>query len=362
MLKSLTRRVVLMLPYLLFSSIAFSQKVSEPFEFQFEGKTLRGLIEKPQTHPSKAIIILIPGYGRTNFVEGNWFSTLRNNLVASGLTVCFWDKAGCGKSEGEFNAQQPVENSANEAIAAIQIIKKLQIPGAEKIGLWGISRAGWICPLINEKWPIDFWISVSGTDDKENFGYLLKSNLLIAGKPEKEAERLFQAWQKGHKLFCTNARYERYLQAIQPLRQDSTCRRLFAYTNEPTITEKDRKDYETQQKLYTSKGYFDKKGGLWVYIDQFDKKLQKINCPVLALFGTNDSQIDWRKTKTLYEKTIGSSAEAKLTTKVFEKCNHSLQKCNTCGYQEDLSALNWSACEGYYEAMEAWLKEYRIVE
>lgn len=360
-IKSIVLKVVLLISWLLVAAISYGQKVAEPFEFQFEQKTLRGLIEKPLNHPSKAVIILIPGYGRTDFVAGNWFATLRNKLVACGLTVCFWDKSGCGKSDGEFNAQQPVENSADEAIAAIQAIKKLQIAGAEKIGLWGISRAGWICPLINEKWPIDFWISVSGTDDKENFGYLLKSNLIIAGKAEKEAERLFQAWKQGHKLFCTHAKYEHYLKAIQPLRQDSTCRRLFGYTNEPIITEKARADYQAQQKLYTSKGHYDKKSGLWVYIDQFDEKLRTINCPVLALFGANDSQIDWRKTKRLYEKTIGSGTKAKLTVKVFENCNHSLQKCNTCGYQENLSVFNWQACEGYYEAMEAWLKECKII-
>jgi len=360
--KLLTRPIVMLISCLLFISISYGQKLSEPFVFQFEGKTLRGLIEKPQNHESKALIILIPGYGKTDFVAGNWFGTLRNHLVASGLTVCFWDKAGCGQSEGEFNAQQPIENSADEAIAAIQEIKKLQIAGAEKIGLWGISRAGWICPLINEKWPIDFWISVSGTDDKENYGYLLQSNLLIAGKSEREAERLFQAWKKGHRLFCTQAKYERYLKAIKPLTQDSTCRKLFGYTNKPTITEKDRETYKANQKLYTSKGHFDKKSGLWVYIEQFDHTLLKINCPVLALFGANDSQIDWRKTKMLYEKTMGSLPDAKLSIKVFTQCNHSLQKCATCRYQEDLSAFNWQACDGYYEAMEAWLKAWKIIE
>ena len=95
--------------------------------------------------------------------------------MASGLTVCFWDKMGCGNSDGELNAQQPVENSANEVIAAIQEIKRLKISGPERIGLWGISRAGWIIPLINEQFPIDFWIPVSETDDKENFGYTNES-------------------------------------------------------------------------------------------------------------------------------------------------------------------------------------------
>ncbi|MFK8102621.1 MAG: CocE/NonD family hydrolase [Saprospiraceae bacterium] len=338
------------------------QKIATPFEFQFEEKTLRGLIEKPKDKKSTAIIILIPGYGKTNFVEGQWFSRLRDQLVATGLTVCFWDKMGCGNSDGVFNAQQPVENSAEEAIAAIRAIQTLNLPASNKIGLWGISRAGWICPLINAQFPIDFWISVSGTDDQENFGYLLAENLKIAGKQETEVEVLAQAWKEGHQLFCTQANFETYLKAIKPLSQDSTSRKLFGYKNETKITDAAREAYTLNQKTYTSKGHFDEESGLWVYLKDFDKILLEIKCPVLALFGANDSQVDWQKTKKLYEQTIGLDANSILTTKVFPQCNHSLQKCITCAYQEDLSASNWDACNGYYATMKAWLKDQGIIE
>jgi pimeloyl-ACP methyl ester carboxylesterase len=345
---------------LLITPILFGQKVSEPFEFQFENKTLRGVIEKPQDRPSTAIVIIIPGYGRTDFVEGGWFTTLRNKFVEAGLTVCCWDRMGCGKSEGVFDAGQPVKNSADEAVAAIQEIKRRKIPGADRIGLWGISRAGWICPLINEQYPIAFWISVSGTDDKENFGYLLKSNLLIAGKSEDEAERLYRAWMLGHKLFCTHGSYEDRQEAIRPLIQDSTSRRLFGYSLEPKNLQEARASYVKDVALYTSNGYFDQESGLWVYIKDLDTLLEKMRCPVLAIFGENDSQVDWRTTKKLYEGTIGSDPHAELTIKTFVHCGHGLQKCVTCGFKEDLSASNWEACDGYYETMIQWLSTHGI--
>ncbi|MGD1839977.1 MAG: alpha/beta hydrolase family protein [Thermonemataceae bacterium] len=351
-----------MITLLLVTPKAFSQTVSKPFEFQFEGKTLRGLIEKPQSQKSKAIVIIIPGYGKTNFVEGNWYSSLREKLISYGLTVVFWDKMGCGNSEGEFDINQPVENSADEAIAAILEIKKLEITGVNKIGFWGISRAGWIVPLINEQFPMDFWISVSGTDDKENFGYLLRSNLIIEGKDEEEANKLYEAWMLGHKIFSTQGKIKDYERTIRPLRLDSLSRKLFGYSNVSKITEEDRKEYLQEQKKYTSKGHFDVKSGLWAYIDDFDETLSKINCPVLALFGANDSQVDWRKTKKLYEETIGVNPSATLTTKVFENCNHVLQKCITCGWREDLPALTWQVCDNYYETMEAWLTKNKITE
>ncbi len=366
MLQQMTKRsisftTILVIVLLFLLPKAFSQTVSEPFEFKFENKILRGLIEKPQNKPSKAIVILIPGYGKTDFVEGNWYSTLRKKLVASGLTVVFWDKMGCGNSDGKFDSNQPVKNSADEGIAAIQKIKKLNIPGSEKIGFWGISRAGWIIPLINEQFPIDFWISVSGTDDKENFGYLLKSNLIIEGKNKEEAHELYKSWMLGHKLFCTQGNIEDYESAIRPLKLDSLSRKLFGYSNISKITQEDKEIYLQEQKQYTSKGHFDVESGLWVYIDDFDKILQKINAPVLALFGANDSQVDWRKTKKLYQETIGINPNSTLTTKVFQNCNHVLQQCVTCGWREDLSASKWQACDQYYETMISWLEQHKFI-
>ena len=338
------------------------QMVSEPFEFQFEGKTLRGLIEKPENQTSKAIILIIPGSGRTNFVEGKWFYNLRYHLVSLGLTVCLWDKQGCGKSDGTFDVLQPVRNSADEAIAAIQALQDRKVPGADKIGLWGLSRGGWICPLINEQFPIDFWISASGTDDKENFGYLVRSNLTIAGRSEEAVNQLYNAWRRGHRLFCTTKKYKQFYKAIRPLREDSLSQELFGYSAYSKTTKADQQDFLNDQEAYLKEGYFDKKSGLWTYVDQFDRLLMKVDCPVLALFGAQDSQVDWRKTKALYESTIGKKAGNQLTVQVFENCNHNMQKCVTCAFKEDLSALQWQACDGYYETMTTWLKDQRVID
>ncbi|MEL6624384.1 MAG: alpha/beta hydrolase [Bacteroidota bacterium] len=353
---------ILLLSFFCISCTAWGQKQSAPFEFQFEGKTLHGLIETPMEGSTDAIVIIIPGYGRTNFVEGGWYTRIRTKLVESGLTVVLWDKMGCGKSEGVFDAQQPVANSADEAVAAIKALKQQGIQGVDKIGLWGLSRAGWIAPLINSKYPIDFWISVSGTNDKENFGYLLKSNLIIEGKSEAEAERLYNAWMLAHKIYCTGGSYEEYFEARLPVLKDATCVKIMGYQPPLEMTEEGRQKHINSQKSYLAEGHFDEESGLWVYIDDFDQILEEIDCPVLAIFGENDSQVDWRLTKQLYEETIGKSEKADLITKVFPQCNHSLMKCKTCGYREDLSDTDWEVCDDYYKTMATWLKDKGIVK
>jgi len=354
-LKKNTR--VLIVIGMILTQFAYGQKKSEKFEFRFENKTFRGLIESPINEKPNAIIIIIPGDGKTDFVTGNWWAGVRDNFVSSGLSVCFWDKAGCGESDGDYEHNQSVQNSAQEAYKAIQELKKQEEYKNLKIGLWGISRGGFICPLIYELYPFDFWISVSGTDDKESFGYLLKSNLMIYGKSKKEALLLYESWMNGHKIFCAGGSFEDFYQATLPLMQDSLCQKLFGFS--PEITEEDKELYYSNQSQVID---FDNKSGLQIYVPDFQTTLSKINCPVLAIFGENDSQVDWRKTKELYEKTIGKATPPLLTVKTFEKCNHSLQKCESCGIGEDLSKYNWSACDGYYETMNDWLKMNKIIE
>ena len=67
---------------------------------------------------------------------------------------------------------------------------------------------------------IAFWISVSGTDDKENFPYLLESNLRIEGRTEEEIQLLLGEWRRGFEITSRGGTFEDYLVATQHLRRD----------------------------------------------------------------------------------------------------------------------------------------------
>jgi hypothetical protein len=115
--------------------------------------------------------------------------------VKEGLACCVWDKPGCGKSEGVYN-DGDIRKSAQEAIACIRELKRQQVPGADTVGLWGLSRGGWVCPLIIQNYPsIAFWISVSGPDGEDNFPYLLETNWRIEGRSEEETKALVKSWR-----------------------------------------------------------------------------------------------------------------------------------------------------------------------
>src|SRR5690606_42048039 len=111
--------LIITLISVLITQFAFGQKESEKFEFQYENKTLKGLIETPIDKQPTAIVIIIPGYGQTDFVKGNWYGELRDTFIELGLAVCFWDKLVIGESEGECYVVQPVMCYAAEDSIAI---------------------------------------------------------------------------------------------------------------------------------------------------------------------------------------------------------------------------------------------------
>ena len=85
---------------------------TESLDFQFNGKRLSGTLDLPADRPPSAIVVFVLGHGKTDVVAGRWYYDLRSRFVEAGLGCYLWDKAGCGKSEGEYDHDQTVQSSA----------------------------------------------------------------------------------------------------------------------------------------------------------------------------------------------------------------------------------------------------------
>ncbi|RUO38620.1 alpha/beta hydrolase [Aliidiomarina shirensis] len=324
-----------------------AQTENEIFEFEFEGYTLNGVLNLPDEPEPKGIVLIVHGSGETNAVEQNWYSDVRQTILSAGYGTYMWDKMGCGNSEGTFNYNQSVENSALEVIAAINELKRKMIPGSDKIGLWGISRAGWINPLvINNYSDIEFWISVSGVDGKENFKYLLEQNLRISGHPEDYVELIVNEWVEGMRITHLGESFEAYQNATSNLGKNQFWLRF----TDGGITEE---GYNLYQATFMEEE-FEESMGLQVYIPNFDKILSNIEIPVLALFGEQDMNVDWKETKLLYQSALKNSAD--LTIESFPNCNHNLFQSDTGGFFEFQDrSLTRTRCDGFLDAMADWL-------
>ncbi len=299
----------------------------------------------------KGTIVIIPGHGKTDFVGGSQYYQLKQLFTSLGFNTLSWDKKGCGKSEGEYEHHQSVQSSADESVAAIREFQLRKVDGSDRIGLWGISRAGWICPLIIERTPgISFWISVSGTDQFDTFRYMIETNFALEGRTPNQVTLLMN--QFDHYLKTLRHGGESYSQLVASTKElfnDPYYRSL----GQQIISEK---EFASAPEYYkNSKDVFDEKNGLFVMVPEFENLLNKINCRVLAIFGELDSQVNWRSTKELYLSTIGKNQKAELTVKGFRNCNHNINLCKTGAANEDLKAFKWASCDGYFDSMREWL-------
>jgi pimeloyl-ACP methyl ester carboxylesterase len=327
---------------------------TEKFEFVADGDVrLRGVIDLPEGRAPRGVLLFVHGYGRTDVVAQNWYHDLRSRFTDLGMATVIWDKPGCGESEGKFDIGQPVESSAREVAAAVRQIREKTLPGVTKIGLWGISRAGWIAPLaMAQDSGIRFWISVSGTDDKENFPYFIESNFRIEGRSDAQIRRLMSEWRRGFDLTAHGGTFEGYLDATKTLRHDPF---MIFLTGSPDRSETEF--LEDQRRFRSGEFKVDDETGLMIYVPGFRDLLGRLDMPVLALFGKKDRNVDWRKTRALYTETIGRNPKARLTIKTFPDGNHNIHQSRTGGYREMLEILTSpKMSKGYYETILEWLR------
>jgi alpha/beta superfamily hydrolase len=349
--------LIIILIVFFLSHTTYGQMKTENFTFIFEGKKRSGLIHFPLDKQPESMIIIVPGDGQTN-IEIGMYRDISSRFVQMGLACCLWDKSGCGKSEGKYDDQQTVQNSAKEFITAIKELKQLKIAGIKYIGLWGISRGGWIAPLImEEEKSIAFWISVSGVDDKDNNIYLFEKNLLIQGRSDDSVKTLISEYRAGNRIFWQGGSYEEYVKATKNLYKDSF------YIKLHSELDSSEEEYVKNQTEAMKKYKFDDTTASIILVPGYSEILQKIQCPVLAIFGEKDSQVDWQKTIAFYKETIGVKTKSELVMKTFPNCGHVLYKCKTCGFDnEDLKLFNYQPCDGYYDTMSKWLREHGFLK
>jgi hypothetical protein len=85
------------------------------------------------------------GANRTMF---GMYLPIMERMLQAGYAVFSWDNPGAGESTGTTNRQQITRQQAQIVTDAIEVIKAY--PGIDpgRIGLWGVSMAGYVMPRV----------------------------------------------------------------------------------------------------------------------------------------------------------------------------------------------------------------------
>lgn len=279
--------------------------------FSHDGITLSATLAMPKdAHSPCPAVILVSGSGtqdRDETILGHKpFKTISDFLTQNGVAVLRYDDRGAGKSSALVGTETTL-HFAQDALAAFNFLATEQGIDAQRIGYIGHSEGGQIA-MINAASDkrVAFIISLAGPAVKGQ-DLMVKQNLSMldmAGIPYTQAQVDELKTTFNHIATISDTTKLR-----ETLRTDLSKSTLQHYTPE---------QLEQAVAIMTSPWYVASIG--------FNPEpyLKKINCPMLALGGEWDFQVDAHQNLTAIKAIVKNA-----TCVTLPRHNHMFQECNS---------------------------------
>ena len=339
------RRVYqLLLCLLAWSLTSCSPRIDVPHtteEITFEsGKFhLAGELRRPLSDSKYPVVLIVHGDGPATSTKGGWYFPMMECFLQADYACFSYDKPGYGRSTGEFSRERLRHERAQILVDAIELLKKHPSIDPERIGLWGISQAGWVMPLaLKTTDDVAFMIAVScgGEDGIEQSAYLVGRQVLCAGYSEDEARRM-------EKLFaacCKAQTYNQYAEVAKQLVENPAVPRDMITGVAP--------EQDWSPRAPDDEGFFDPM-----------EVIQHVGIPVLAFFGEKDTQVDPYQGKAAYEAALRKAGNTHFRVELMPGVDHDMIQCET-GWMEERQKRSWGKWPNfapeYLDLMEEWLK------
>lgn len=311
-------------------------------EFHNGDTKLAGTLSFPKAEGKFTAVILVSGSGQQTREENIFgfevFTTLANYLNEKGIAVLRYDDRGVGESTGDMSVGNTFDNAA-DASAGIDFLKTQKEIDPNKIGIIGHSEGGVIATILaSKRKDLAFIVMMAGTALRGDEILMSQTRLISEASniPEQEIEKS----EKQNRLIYDALLNDKSWEEIKELLTSEL-------NDEDSLTSTELKIYE---KAFTSD---------WMRtfikynpVSDFDK----IECPVLALFGGKDLQVDAKLNSEAMVKKFKELNKSNYTIKIFEDANHLFQKAET-GLPQNYGKLEKQFCDGFLEEIEVWIKE-----
>ena len=303
------------------------QNPRKPYPFREEevsfasgdGKaTLAGTLSLPPGTGPFPAAVLVGGSGpndRDESVAGHKpFLILADFLTRKGIAVLRYDKRGISGSTGDFS-EATIEVFAQDAQSALAYLAKRTEVDAKRLGVVGHSEGGILAALAATGSPDVKWVVLLATPASTGERTLLHQSELIAragGLPEDQIERSLAFDRKAYAA----VRQSKDPAALEPRLQELVDQSGLGAAMPPAAL-------QAQIKLMGSPWFRE-------FLD-FDPLplLTKLQCPVLALAGDRDLQVDSLENVPLLRQAYESSGNKDFTVVEIEGVNHLFQKAQS---------------------------------
>ena len=274
----------------------------ESVSFTNAGYTFNGTLTLPENYTKQTpVVLMVTGSGQQNrdeeLFEHKPFAVIADALARQGIASLRYDDRGWGDKSVNF-ANFTTDDFRQDAAAALPLLRKR----FNKVGILGHSEGGTIAMMLAAEGKVDFIVSLAGMaiSGKETLVMQNRQAMSSIGLPKDIVDS-----------YC--ATISNILNEIANGKKTSEITIDGVPDNLKPIL---KKSLEQANSPYIRH---------FITVDA-SKQLSKIKCPVLALNGTKDTQVDCAANTTLLEKGLINS---KHTIKKIEGANHLFQHCTT---------------------------------
>ncbi|PHN05534.1 alpha/beta hydrolase family protein [Flavilitoribacter nigricans] len=318
-----------------------------------EGVTLAGTLSLPVGDGPFPAVILISGSGpqdRNEELLGHKpFLVIADHFTRTGIAVLRFDDRGVAGSTGDFKAATS-QDFASDVRAGISFLQKRTEIDRQHIGLVGHSEGGLIAPIVAADNPdVDFIVMMAGPGVNGTEILLLQQQLIARaeGASEEEIERTRKASMKMYEDIRKTKDLER------------TKKELVEYVKKELdrLSEQEKSGLGDLDKL--AKQQVETLSGPWFrYFLSYDPQptLKKVSCPVLAINGSKDLQVDAEQNIPMIEKALKAGGNKQFTTRVLPGLNHLFQHSET-GRSSEYGQLEETFAPEALDLMTDWIRE-----
>ena len=288
-----------------------------------DGITLAGTLTLPEKGNSFPAVVLVTGSGAQNRDEEIMghkpFLIIADYLTRNGIAVLRCDDRGTAFSQGIY-ATATNEDFAKDAEAAFDYLLSRKEINHKKIGIIGHSCGGTVAfSLGAQNRMIAFIISLAGAAVQGDS--LMLKQVEAISKSQGITDAMWQITKP-----VIRNRYNLLLQTNKT--SEEIRNELYADVTK-TMPPDALKDLNTIQRISAEINSMTSPWYLQFMRYDPTSDLKKIKCPVLALNGEKDVQVDATINLTAIRQRITENGNKKVTVKAYPNMNHLFQTCST---------------------------------
>ncbi|MFO0964074.1 MAG: alpha/beta fold hydrolase [Gemmataceae bacterium] len=327
-------------------------EIEVAYENKLHGVKLAGSLTVPRSKGPFPAVLLITGSGaqdRDETILGHKpFLVLADHLTRRGIAVLRVDDRGVGGSTGSV-PKSTTADFAEDVLAGVEFLKGRKEIDPARIGLLGHSEGGAIAPLVaSRSKDVAFIVLLAGTGvpGHEILCTQSAAGLKLAGRARPEELALLKTLQD--RLFAV-VRAEKDLAEAE--------KKAGAALKEITGKLSAEEKKESAAALVVIESHKQLVLSPWGrYFMDYDPRpaLRKVTCPVLALNGAKDVQVDAKVNLAAIEAALKEGGAKDVTIVELPDLNHLFQTCKT-GAGAEYGAIEETLAPVLLERVAEWI-------